>query len=71
MTALGTLYSQANTTRDLQTGIQVWLGIGIQLISGLTETLLVRAHILTYTWLTHKVSLRSKQAVRKFRSRPI
>lgn len=42
MTALGTLYSQANTTRDLQTGIQVWLGIGIQLTSGLTETLLVR-----------------------------
>lgn len=59
---VGTLYSQANTTRDLQTGIQVWLGIGIQLISGLTETLLVRTVIRhTYkpvcTWLTHKVTI--------------
>ena len=42
MTVLGTSCSQANITRDSQTGIQVWLGIGIQLISGLTETLLVR-----------------------------
>lgn len=45
MTALGTLCSQASITRDLQTGIQVRLGIGIQLISGLTETLLVRTVI--------------------------
>lgn len=38
----GTLCLQANITKGLQTGTQVWLGIGIQLTLDLTETLLVR-----------------------------
>ena len=40
----GTLCLQANTTTDLRTGTQAWLGTGIRLILGLTEILLVRVY---------------------------